>query len=33
MQRWNMSVTVPLWDWIRGAIAGKGAAEEALRPR
>ena len=33
MQRWNMNVTVPLWDWVRGTIADKGAAEEALRPR
>ncbi len=33
MQRWNMNVTVPLWDWLRGTIADKDAAEEALRPR
>ena len=33
MQRWNMNVTVPLWDWVRGTVADKDAAEEALRPR
>ncbi len=33
MQRWNMNVTVPLWDWVRGTIADKDAAAEALRPR
>jgi len=33
MKRWNMNVTVPLWDWVRGTIVGKDTAEDALRPR
>jgi len=30
MRLWNMNVTVPLWDWVRGSIADRERAESAL---
>jgi hypothetical protein len=30
MRRWNMNVTVPLWDWLRGSIADPAQTKAAL---
>ena len=31
MKRWNMNVTIPLWDWVRGTIADEEVQAEAPR--
>ena len=31
MMRWNMNVTIPLWDWVRGTIADEEVQAEAPR--
>jgi hypothetical protein len=33
MQRWNFNVTIPLFDWLHGTIAGDGRDSEEPRPR
>ena len=31
MQRWNMNVTLPLWDWLRGTVYRTGATARRRR--
>jgi len=33
MRRWNMNVTIPFWDRIRGTIVDEETAADVLRPR